>query len=100
MTGALVRPRYSPVRLCAGKGAYEAVPDPPGRLDLPRAAKLLTAAGFDVTDARVMLIVASDPEVTLSLDGRVLVKTQDPAAAERAVDELWRRLERSPTRPG
>ena len=37
-----------------------------------------------VVDARVMLIAALDLEVTISRSGRLLFKTRDPAAAERA----------------
>lgn len=92
MARAFVKPRYSPVRLCAGKAAYEAVPDAPARLDLSRAAERLKASGLSVTDARVMLIIGTDPEVTLSLDGRVLVKTRDPAVAERSIEDVWNRL--------
>jgi hypothetical protein len=88
------------VRLCSGKGAYEAIPDVPGRLDLARAARALEASGLRVTDARVMLIVSMDPEVTLSRDGRILVKTRDPALADQAIQELWRRIERGSGRPG
>lgn len=89
MAPGLKRPRYAPVRLCTGKAAYEAVPQSAARLDLARAARLLEAGGLTVTNARVMLIVGLDPEVTLSVDGRILVKTRDPATANRVIDELW-----------
>ncbi len=88
------------MRLCSGKGAYEAIPDVPGRIDLARAARALEATGLAVTDVRVMLIVSMDPEVTLSRDGRVLVKTRDPLVADGAIRELWRRIERGSGRPG
>ena len=43
-----------------------------------------------------MLIVRSEPEVTLSRDGRILVKTKDPKAAERAVRDVWVRIRGHP----
>ena len=97
---ALRPPRYAPVRLCSGKGGYEAVPEAPVRIDLRRARQALEATGVEVVDARVLLIAAIDPEVTLSEDGRVLVKTRDPEAASRALAELWARIERGRPRPG
>ena len=100
MPSSLHAPRYTAVKLCTGKGAYEAVPVPPGRVDLGRVAQALAATGIEVTDARVMLIVPLGPEVTLSRDGRVLVKTRDPAVAERALHELWRRIAQGSRRPG
>ena len=97
MTGSeLEVPRYAPVRLCSGKGAYEAIPEPPAQLDLDRVAHSLEASGSQVTHARVMLIVRSEPEVTLSRDGRILVKTKDPKAAERAVRDVWLRIRGHP----
>jgi hypothetical protein len=35
-----------------------------------------------------MLIVGLDPEVTISRNGRMVFKTRDAAAAERAFDRL------------
>lgn len=93
--GPLERPEYDAVRLCATKGAYEAIPQRPVHLDLALAARLLTDAGLTVIDARVILIVRSDPEVTISQDGRVLVKTLDPHRAQESVDDLWRRITRA-----
>ena len=44
--------------------------------------------GVPVVDARVMLIVSLDPEVTISRAGRLLFKTPDARAAERAFERL------------
>lgn len=98
MPTLLKPPHYAPVRICSGRGGYEAVPESPAHLDLARVARTLASSGLAVTDARVMLIVAMDPEVTLSRDGRVLVKTSDPAVAAHAVDELWRRIQAGTSR--
>ena len=95
-----VRPRYDPVRLCTGKAAYEAVPSVPARVDLDQAARSLERTGLAVTHARVMLIIAVDPEVTLGRDGKILVKTRDPAIAQQAIEDVWTRIEASPRSPG
>ncbi len=79
---------YRKLKLCSGSGGFEALPEPPQPLDLRRARTALEAAGVAVVDARVMLIAALDPEVTLSRNGRLLFKTRDAAAAERAFVRL------------
>src|SRR5271170_180345 len=79
---------YRKLRLCSNNGGYEAIPDPPLSLDLANARRILEREGVAVVDARVMLVAALDPEVTISRSGRLLFKTQDPAAAERAFQRL------------
>jgi hypothetical protein len=81
---------YYTLALCASKGAFEAVPRPKLAVDLGAAKARLTEAGIVVTDARVMLIAAMEREVTLSRDGRVLIKSRDAAEAERVFAELRR----------
>ena len=83
---------YRKLRLCSNSGAYEAIPDPPRPLDLVRVRHALEQEGIAVVDARVMLIVGLDPEVTISRNGRLLFKTRDPATAERAFDRLQKLL--------
>jgi hypothetical protein len=75
---------YRTLRLCSNGGGFEAIPDPPRRLDLGRVRTALELQGILFVDARVMLIAGSDPEVTISQNGRLLFKTSDPAAADRA----------------
>jgi hypothetical protein len=79
---------YSTLALCASKGAYEAVPRPKLSLDLNEAKGRLESAGVAVTDARVMLIISMEREVTLSRDGRVLIKSNDPKEAGRVFERL------------
>lgn len=79
---------YRKLRLCSNNGAYEAVPEPAHPLDLHRVRDVLERAGIAVVDARVMLLVALDPDVTLSRNGRILFKTRDPDIAERAFERL------------
>lgn len=79
---------YSQLRLCSGRAAFEAVPRPRLSLDLGDARARLEATGLAVVDARVMLIVRMEAEATVSRDGRVLVKSADPAIAERVFGTL------------
>jgi hypothetical protein len=79
---------YDTLALCASKGAYEAIPRPKLTLDLREAKRRLESAGLPVTDARVMLIVSMGSEVTLSRDGRVLIKSRDAKEADRVFERL------------
>ncbi|MCI4321470.1 MAG: hypothetical protein L3K05_04100 [Thermoplasmata archaeon] len=81
---------YYTLALCASKGAFEAIPLPKLSLDLADAKRRLETAGIGVTDARVMLIAAMEREVTLSRDGRVLIKSLDADEAARVFDQLRR----------
>ena len=79
---------YRTLRLCSSGGGFEAVPDPPRRLDLRQVRAALEKDGLRVVDARVMLIAGSDPEVTISQNGRLLFKTADSKTADRAFARL------------
>jgi len=79
---------YRRLRLCANRGAYEAIPDPPRALDLPKVKGILEGQGVPVVDARVMLIATLESEVTLSRAGRILFKTKDARLAEREFERL------------
>jgi hypothetical protein len=81
------------MRLCATGGAYEAVPRPRLALDLAATRTRLEGKGIRVVDARVMLLLSLEREVTLSRDGRILVKTRDPAEAERVLAHCLELLE-------
>jgi hypothetical protein len=84
---------YRTLRLCTSGGGFEAVPDPPRKLDLARVRSTLEHDGVSVVDARVMLIAALGPETTISRTGRVLIKTADPAQADRVFRKLRPLLE-------
>jgi hypothetical protein len=87
---------YYTLRLCASRGAFEAIPDPPRTVDLKRIRAQLEATGVPVVDARVMLIAQLEREVTFGRDGRVLIKSQDPKEAQRLFDSLRPLLEAPP----
>ena len=79
---------YTTLKLCSNGGAFEAVPRPRVTVDHARARRELEGKGVPVVDARVMLIVGLTPELTIGRDGRVVIKTRDPAEAERVFGEL------------
>ncbi|HTT15977.1 MAG TPA: hypothetical protein VMH49_01265 [Thermoplasmata archaeon] len=79
---------YRPLRLCRQGGGFEALPDGRRSLDLGRVRQALERAGVSVVDARVLLIAATDPEVTISRAGRLLFKTSELARAARLLDWL------------
>ena len=91
---------YHSLRLCAGGGAYEAVPAPRLSLDLREVKGTLEAHDIPVVDARVMLILQLEREVTLSRDGRILIKTKDTAEAAAIFERLRHLLELPPDDPG
>lgn len=80
--------RYRQLRLCSDRGGYEAVPDRPVPIDLGPVRRAFEKAGVAVVDARVLLIVGTDPEVTISRSGRLLFKTRDREAAVRAFERV------------
>ncbi len=84
---------YRSLALCSNGGAYEAIPEPKLRLDLAQARTKLEADHRTVIDARVMLILPGTPEMTLTRDGKVVLKTHDAAEADRAFRELAHVLE-------
>lgn len=80
---------YETLRLCRGRAAFEAIPNPKLSLDLAAARERLESVGIEVVDARVMLICRLEAEATLSRDGRLLIKSDDP----RTADAVFRRLD-------
>lgn len=91
---------YRRLRLCSGNGGYEAIAESPLSVDLPRARAILEQEGIPVVDARVLLIVSLEPEVTISRSGRLLFKTRDAATAQRAFERLRALLDLPPMENG
>ncbi len=79
---------YTTLKVCSGRSAFEAVPTTPRTLNLAQVRERLEAQGVVVTDARVMLIARTDPEATISRDGRLLIKTSDGDRARALFDAL------------
>ncbi len=74
---------YSELRLCSNRAAFEAIPNPRRPVDLSAVRARIDSEGVPVIDARVMLIAGDAQEVTISRDGRILIKLKDADAARR-----------------
>jgi len=79
---------YRKLRLCSDRGGYEAIAEPAHPIDLVGAKARLLSERIPVIDARVILIVTLDSEVTISRTGRLLFKTPDAGEAEHAFVRL------------
>jgi hypothetical protein len=79
---------YSALRLCSGRSAFEAIPDPRLSLDLAHVRARIQAEGVPVIDARVMLIAGKRQEVTIGRDGRILLKVPRAAEADRLFERV------------
>jgi hypothetical protein len=86
MTGHLLRP-------CKSKAAFEALPQKDGRnlkLDLSACGKLLGDIGYqEVCDARVLIIMKKEIEVTIYPSGKLLLKTDFKEHAESVMNEIY-----------
>ncbi len=74
---------------CKTTAAFISTLKKPRRVNLGKARRALEAAGYAVEDLSVMLIVATDPELTLYESGKTLIKTADADAAKRAIDGVY-----------
>ncbi len=79
---------YRALRLCSGKGSYEAIPTRKQRLALGQLRDAMERIGRPVLDARVMLILGGSPEVTILEDGRILIKTRSEDEARTEMGRL------------
>ncbi len=80
---------YYLLKPCRTATAFISTLKKPRRVPLEEAARRLASAGLGVTDLKVMLVVAGDPELTFYESGKILVKTDDEAAAKSAIDRVY-----------
>jgi len=80
---------YYLLKPCRTATAFISTLKKPQRFPLEDAARRLASAGLGVTDLKVMLVVAGDPELTFYESGKILVKTDDEAAAKAAIDRVY-----------
>jgi hypothetical protein len=77
------------LRPCATSAGFTATPERLGRVDMAALKARLAAAGFTIViDASIILIVRKGVESSCYDNGKVLLKTTDRAAAEKAYAEL------------
>jgi len=74
---------------CKTTAAFISSLKKPKRISLKKARQQLESAGYNVEDLSVMLIVNTDPELTLYESGKTLIKTADAEAARRAIDGVY-----------
>lgn len=77
------------LRPCRGIAAYASVPKKNLRLDLGRCKSRLEKAGYEVIDAKVMLVAKKDTDVTVYQSGKLLVNTDDKEVARNLVEEIY-----------
>ncbi|MEK6851737.1 MAG: hypothetical protein AABY30_04275 [Candidatus Thermoplasmatota archaeon] len=77
---------------CKTTAAFISTLKKPRRVNLGKARRQLEAAGYGVEDLSVMLIVNTEPELTLYESGKTLIKTADADAARRAIDGVYQVL--------
>jgi len=80
---------YYLMKPCRTATAFVSTLKKPTRVDLGQAAGRLRDAGWPVNDVKVMLILESDPELTLYESGKILVKTDDAGRARDAIDRVY-----------
>lgn len=78
------------LRPCATSAGFTATPEPPVKVDMAALKKRLQAGGYTiVVDAKIILIVRhAGVESSLYDNGKVLLKTTDKQAAQKAYDDL------------
>lgn len=75
---------------CRGKAAFEAVPKDGCRLDMDKGANLLRAHGYDVTDAKVMLVAAKGGlKVSIYPSGKLIIQTGSEEMAFDAANGIY-----------
>jgi len=74
---------------CKTTAAFISTLKKPRRISLKKAHQQLEAAGYGVEDLSVMLIINTDPELTLYESGKTLIKTADAEAARGAIDGVY-----------
>ena len=89
MSGHLLRP-------CKSTAAYEALPtEEVGnlKLDLLNCQDKLGTIGYEeVCNAKVLLILKKEIEVTIYPNGKLILKTDSQEQAQRVMNEIYERL--------
>jgi hypothetical protein len=81
------------VRPCKSIAAFESVPKKKLKLNLNQCARILKKNGYEVINAKIMLIVSSTYEVTIYPSGKLLLKTDNMKIAEHESEKIYKLLE-------
>ena len=92
MSGYLLRP-------CKSSAAFEAIPNLSSRgkqkfeLDLTECRNILETSGYEeVCDAKVLLIMKKEIEVTIYPSGKLIIKTDSKTEAEMVMNEVYDKI--------
>ncbi len=82
--------RFKALRVCQSKG-FSIVPQEVVRFDLDKASELLTREGYEVSAPDVMLTVAIEGgmEVTLYVNGRLMIQPLESKDAASMIAEKF-----------
>ena len=90
-------PRYL-LRPCKSTAAFEALPESNSsaekfRLDLNSCQEILAPLGYEeVCDAKVLLILKKEIEVTIYPDGKLILKTDEKEIAKKVMNEIYDKI--------
>ena len=89
MTAHLLRP-------CKSTAAFEAILTSGSsqiHLDLIECQKMLESLGYqEVCNAKVLMIVKKEIEVTIYPNGKLILKTDDKETAKAAMEEIYEKI--------
>ena len=94
LSGYLLRP-------CKSSAAFEAIPNLSSmgkqkqkfKLDLTECRNILETSGYEeVCNAKVLLIMKNEIEVTIYPSGKLIIKTDSKSDAEKVMNEIYDRI--------
>ena len=78
---------------CKSSAAYEMVPEKKVNIDLKTASETLNGVGFEIVlNAKVILIVKKNVEVSIYPSGKLIVKTDSRGDAENVANEVYQSI--------
>jgi hypothetical protein len=80
---------YYLLKPCKGYAGYLSTLKKQRKVDLKSLVGKLESQGHEVLDAKHLLVVKKDYEVTIYPNGKLLVKTDDKEQARKAVEAVY-----------
>lgn len=74
---------------CRSIAAYTSVPKKNLKLELAECKVMLEKAGYDVIDAKVMLVAKKATDITIYQSGKLLLNTSDRELARKLMEEVY-----------
>ncbi len=80
---------YHIIQLCKSSAAIEALPKHKASMDLNEVEKLLANRGYQIVcNAKAVLIVQNNAEISIYPSGKLLIKTKDEALARDEIERI------------